>query len=67
MKKDGKDMNKKISRSVIAIFLFVLSGCATVRSTTAGVKSSVQSTWQNIAGSGGSIERADAWIKENLW
>lgn len=48
---------------ILMFFVITALGCETAKGFTQDVKN----TWSNLAGPGTQIQKADNWIKENLW
>jgi len=55
----------------IVFFLLSLNGCNTVYGTAKGTAQNVHSIGEGVAKDGvgiwGAIEKADAWMRKNMW
>lgn len=45
---------------ILAIFVMAIAGCETVKGLAAGATEGAKKDWQTL-------QKADAWMRENLW
>lgn len=53
--------------TILLVGSVFFAGCETIKGAGQGIVKDTQNTWHALAGTGGAIQRADNWIKENLW
>ena len=63
-------MRLKKTTALVAILLTgsaLFAGCETVKGAGQGIAKDSKNAWHALAGAGGAIQKADNWIKKNLW
>lgn len=56
-------MHKKAGMLLFLCGILVIAGCETAKGMAQGAKRDMH----NIFAAGGKVQKADAWVKKNLW
>jgi len=56
-------LKKALALFILALFLFMLQGCETMK----GAASGMQKDWVGVQNAWGKLKDADAWMQKNLW
>jgi hypothetical protein len=59
-KEGGAMIRKCLSLGILVSFIFLISGCSTVKGAAQGAAEGAKQDWQ-------ALKKADAWFRENLW